>query len=446
MNLRKHQWFLICLFGMFLILAISSYILLDNIIIPAWSNNPNKSKMIKVLVRTGAESEAIRKIAEPFEEQTGIKVNFIELSRDDYFTDMATQLFAGSNAFDVIMLPSTSIAQFASAKAIVPLDGFMKETGAAGFHTDMDDFLVTSKFNGVVYALPTDISTHFMYYRSDLIPKPPDTWDELLEDAKKYSKRWNNHSSTQWGLAMPAVMPEERPKIFDTILWSFGGGVVSEDGSQIYFDTKESIRAGKYLDQLMKEKVIPDDILSWDFPRTRDALLNGEIAMAVPFWNAATPMIRQSLSKYRDVIKIALVPGIKQADGTISRTVFQHSWTLAINANSSRKDEAWKFIAFCTGKQGGRIYAQSGGTPARRSILADPAMKRIRPDFPLILESFKISKSEPTIPYYQAMFELEGNAVAKILTSYSKPQEALKEAANELRRLSIHDYFHNLNH
>ena len=85
-------------------------------------------------------------------------------------------------------------------------------------------------------------------------------------------------------------------------------------------DNKESIQAGQYLEKLVQEKVVPQDLLSWDFARTRDALIAGEIAMAAPSWNAgAYPMIKQNSDPNKELIKIALIPGTKDQNGQIQR-------------------------------------------------------------------------------------------------------------------------------
>lgn len=436
MNYLKYNGLMIVSVVLLLVWALSSLILLERVTI-----DPPKamasSKKIKVLIRTGTESSAMRQISQTFEKNTGIQVEFIELGRDVYFTAVGTQLLAGTDTFDIVSIPNTSIAQFASVHAILPLDGFMKDTNITDLQSfDVDDFFSIYRYHGATYALPTDISTHFLYYRSDLIPSPPETWDELFEASKKFSKSNNPASPTTWGLGMPAVVPEERSKIFASLLWSFGGDILNEEDGKVFLDNKESIQAGQYLEKLVQEKVVPQDLLSWDFARTRDALIAGEIAMAAPYWNAAYPMIKQNSDPNKESIKIALIPGTKDQNGQIQRVPFQHGWTLAINANSRNSVDAWKFLEYATGKNGGMIYAQQGGVPARRSILGDPFFKATRPDFALILKSMDIAKNEPSISYYPDMVDIEERALAKIITSFAKPEEALREAAVELRHLS----------
>jgi multiple sugar transport system substrate-binding protein len=437
MNHFKLNTLMVVSFSLLVFWALTGFVLLSRDMIDP-SNSPKPTDVVKVLIRTGTESAALRQIALPFEKETGIKVEFIEVGRDSYFTAVGTQLFAGSNTFDVVLMPSTSIAQFASSKAILPLDRYITMSNSTSQEAfDINDFLSVYRYNGSIYALPTDISTHFLYYRSDLIPKPPETWDELYEVAQKFSASIHPESQTRWGLAMPAIVPEEREKIFDSILWSFGGGIMGDDG-QVLFDTKESIQSGEYLEKLVRDKVVPGDLMSWDFTRTRDSLINGDVAMAAPYWNAAYPMITQSSSPYKDHIQIALIPGIRDQTGEVRRIPFQHGWTLAINASSMHQFNAWRFLEFATGKLGGMIYAKNGGIPARRSILSDPVFHDSRPDFALVLESMTMAKSEPSLIYYPAMVDVEEDALAKILTLFASPSDAFKEAAVELRNLSVH--------
>ncbi|WP_161793368.1 ABC transporter substrate-binding protein [Cohnella kolymensis] len=423
-------------FVLLLIWAVSSLILLEQMPLDPPQVAAGQKK-IKVLIRTGTESGALRQISTIFEKETGIKVEFTELGRDVYFTSVGTQLLAGTEAFDIVSVPNTSIAQFASARAILPLDPFMQDTNLTDLDAlDLDDFLAVYRYQGITYALPTDISTHFLYYRSDLIPQPPETWDELYKTALRFTKSINSDSPTVWGLTMPAVAPEERTKIFASLLWSHGGDVLTEKEGNVQFDSIASIQAGEYLEKLIRQKIVPQDLLNWDFSRTREGLLMGEAAMAAPYWNAAYPMIKNSNSPFKDAIRIAMVPGIKDASGRITRVPFQHGWTLAINASSNHPLEAWEFIKFATGKRGGAVYARNGGVPARRSILGDVSFRETRPDFSLILETMGIAKNEPSVSYYPAMVDIEEKALAKIVTMYESAKDSFSEAAQELRQLT----------
>ncbi|MDB4865808.1 MAG: sugar transporter substrate-binding protein [Cohnella sp.] len=433
---KLNMWLAIA-FGLMALWALGGIVFLDrNTVVTVEARVPAPG--IKVLIRTGTEAAALRQLLKPFEQETGIRADLIEVGRDGYFTTVGTQLLAGSGTFDLVFVPNTSIAGLASAGTILPLDSFIQDptlTDRKAF--DLEDFLAVYRYNESIYALPTDISTHFIYYRSDLIPKAPQTWDEVYALAQKFSASQNPQSPTKWGFAMPAVVPEERTKIFASLLWTFGGDFLSKQDGHSMLSEPKSIQAAQYIQRLVKNRLVPGDLQYWDFVKTRDALLHGEIAMAAPYWNAAYPMIRSdTTSPYANKIQVALLPGVKDENGEIRRVPFQHAWTLAINASSSRKEWAWKFLAYATGKKGGALYAKAGGVPARKSILADAALRSSRPDFGLILESMKYAKSEPSVTYYPSMVEITEKALAKIFTLDSTPEDAFTEATNDLNRLT----------
>jgi multiple sugar transport system substrate-binding protein len=433
---KLHLWLALA-FGLMLLWALGGIVFLDRNSVEAVAPR-TPAPSIKVLIRTGTESAALRQLLKPFEDETGIRADLIEVGRDGYFTTVGTQLLAGSDTFDLVFVPNTSIAELASAGAITPLDPFINNATLTDRQSfDLEDFLSVYRYKKAIYALPTDISTHFIYYRSDLIAKPPQTWEEVYELAEKFSKSQNPASPTKWGLAMPAVVPEERTKIFASLLWTFGGDFLSERDGHSMLSGAGSVEAAQYIQRLVQHKLVPGDLLYWDFVRTRDALLSGEIAMAAPYWNSAYPMIRSDAgSPYRDKIQVALLPGVKDPNGQIRRVPFQHAWTFAINASSSRKEWAWKFLAFATGKKGGALYAKAGGVPSRKSILSDPAYRTTRPEFQLILDSMKFAKSEPSVTYYPSMVEIVDDALAKVFTLYNKPKDAFTEGSNDLNRLT----------
>jgi multiple sugar transport system substrate-binding protein len=436
MTRNKLSVWLSIAFGLMALWALGGIMFLDRNAAPKTSTPTIDS--IKVLIRTGTESAALRQLLEPFEKLTGIHADLIEVGRDGYFTTVGTQLLAGSDTFDLVFVPNTSVAELASAGAILPLDPFINDPALTDRETfDLQDLLAVYRYKESIYALPTDISTHFIYYRSDLIPKPPETWEEAYVLAEKFSQSQNPQSPTKWGLAMPAVVPEERTKIFASLLWTFGGDFISESDGHSLLSQPQSVQAAQFMQRLLQRKLVPSDLLYWDFVKTRDALLSGEVAMAAPFWNAAYPMILADKdSPFSSKIQVALLPGMKDAQGNIRRVPFQQGWTFAINANSKHREWAWKFLAYVTGKQGGELYVKAGGVPARKSILSDPEYKTTRPDFQLILESMKVARSEPSVTYYPSMVEITEKALSKIYTMESNPEDAFKEATNDLNRLT----------
>ena len=164
---------------------------------------------VRLTIRTGPEAEGLKRVAAAYRERTGVRVEIDEVGRDAYLTAMPTQLLSGASSADVVFVPSTMVAEFAAAGSLEPLDGRVAADA---------DLLATYGYAGKTYAIPTDVSSHFLYYRSDLIPTPPDTWDEYLAQARQFTRAHAPGSPTLYGAGMAGKGPEEPPKVFYPLL------------------------------------------------------------------------------------------------------------------------------------------------------------------------------------------------------------------------------------
>ncbi|MCZ7544289.1 MAG: hypothetical protein M5R40_12480 [Anaerolineae bacterium] len=145
------------------------------------------------------------------------------------------------------------------------------------------------------------------------------------------------------------------------------------------------------------------------------------------------PIILNGTSEYKDVIQVALVPGVEQEDGTILRTPYTHSYFFALNSEGPNLNAAFQFLIYATGKEGGRIYAEAGGAPSRASIFDDPELQEVRPEFPLMRGSLEIAKAGPGICFWPEHIDAMNTALAAILSLSDEPADALAAAAEQMR-------------
>jgi multiple sugar transport system substrate-binding protein len=387
-----------------------------------------------VFVRTGVEADAIRAVAEAYSQKTGNPVEIMEAGRSGFYATVHTQLIGGSDEFDLAQANDVDVAALAAAGAIAPIEPYIydsKLTDLAEY--DLEDFPFVYRYEGEIYTLPFDVSTHFLYYRSDLIAAPPQTWDEYLSTARKWTKSRNPDSPTTFGASLTALAGSEQPKVFYSVMWSFGGWIV-DDQCNVGVDSAGAIKAARLYEALRDEKLLAPDIFSWGFSNVLDALKAGVVAMAGPYWNAAYPMIKTSDSPFKDNIRLALVPGVKQADGTVYRTPFQQGKVLLLNASSKRKIAAWTFLQYLTSKEGTRIMAKAGGTPARISVLNDPSMQPAE-YYEMMVASLKIAKGDPGPSFYPEQHEAMNQALSAIVTGTGEVEASLKRAGDTIRKL-----------
>src|SRR3954471_9094880 len=92
------------------------------------------------------------------------------------------RLAAGDKNMDIINMDTINTPEFAEA-------GWMKEMTGKDKQDALDDVLpgpaASVTWKGKVYGIPTNTNVQLLWYRKDLVPNPPKTWDEMIAMAKK---------------------------------------------------------------------------------------------------------------------------------------------------------------------------------------------------------------------------------------------------------------------
>ena len=387
-------------------------------------------KTITIFSVTSPETEALKVAAEEFKKQNpGYDVIFNEQGRLGYFTNVTTQLVGGTDEFDLFQDNTTYMTELAAAGVLEPWDDYLNNPDLTDLESyDLDDLPVKLTYDGKIYCIPTDLSSQVYYYRKDLIEKPAETWDELIELAEKHT----GTADTPYGAILTAMTGgPEAPKIFYTVLWSYGGDIIDADGKVAV--NSEAVRKAAAVYRALKP-FMPEDVTTYNYPKVFDAMKAGTIAQTGPFWNAAWNNIHLSDSDFKDKYGIALIPGVRQANGTIKRTPQTHGWGLVMNAASKNKIAAWKFLNFVTSVEGFNIRGAHGGSIFRPSILSDPKNAG-NPYFSVMAETYALAKMEPLVPYYTKMHEILNQMVADILTTDKSIDDILDRTEQSLINL-----------
>jgi len=55
------------------------------------------------------------------------------------------------------------------------------------------------RWDGKLYAAPLNSNTQLLWYRKDLVPHPPKTWDQMIDDAIALAKQGKPHYIQEQG-------------------------------------------------------------------------------------------------------------------------------------------------------------------------------------------------------------------------------------------------------
>ncbi|RME86026.1 MAG: extracellular solute-binding protein [Caldilineae bacterium] len=158
--------------------------------------------------------------------------------------------------------------------------------------------------DGVWRAIPRAYTAHAINYRVDYFtevgyPDGCETYEEYLDAATKLKER----GLPPVGNTVSQTGPNDSASWCYSILWSFGGREVEEDGKTVAINTAETRAALKYIKQLAE--VSSPDITGYDEGGNNRAFLAGEISATQNatsiYWVAQrqAPEVAENMSHFR---------------------------------------------------------------------------------------------------------------------------------------------------
>jgi multiple sugar transport system substrate-binding protein len=210
----------------------------------------------------------MKKLIQAFEKQNpDIKVVEQDFPYDQYNQKVTAAMHAGKGP-DVLNLYYGWIPQYVKQGYLQPIpQDFMSTVDIKNYYIPM---VQTSAVDGKYYALPTAVRTLALFYNKDLFQKagldpnkPPTTWDELIQDAKKMTITNSNGQFQQEGFAWD-VSGQGYHTFEEILLRQFGVTPFSEDGKQVLWDSSPNgLAAFQYwTDMETQDKIGSDSFLS----------------------------------------------------------------------------------------------------------------------------------------------------------------------------------------
>lgn len=374
----------------------------------------------------GAEADVVRRqLARFAAAHPGLRV---ELQVTPDTADQRHQLYvqwlnARVEDPDVLQLDIIWTAEFAGAGWVLPLDRF---------NPPVDDFfpaaIEANRRRGALYALPWSMDVGLLYWRTDLMEEAPRTLDALRDTALRAVEA----GQTRWGLAWQGARYEGLVTVFVEHLGAFGGGILDEHG-HVIVDEPEAIRALTFMRESIRNGLVPASALTWQEEQVRFAFQNGQTAF-MRNWPYAWALVQNGAAS-QVAGRVGVAPFPAGPGGT--STAALGGQQLAINAFSDQPEAAWALVEFLTAPEQmlerARLAAQ---LPSRRSLyetreLAD-ALPMPVDDVRAALES---AVPRPVTPVYSELSELLQVALHRALTGQQEPDQALRQAADGMRRL-----------
>ena len=159
-----------------------------------WPGVPNAlgADDLKLVIWKPDHPEVWNRAIAVFEEQTGVKIHMeIGPNSSTAAHALITQKLKNADPdLDIFMMDVIWPSEFVSARWIQPLDQFFSVEDRADF---FQAAISACTVGGKIYGVPFETSGGLLYYRKDLLDKygfkPPDTWEQLVEQARNITAR-----------------------------------------------------------------------------------------------------------------------------------------------------------------------------------------------------------------------------------------------------------------
>lgn len=353
----------------------------------------------------------------------GIKVEYREIQFDDVVSE-SMRAYSTGKAPDIIAIDNPDHALFASHGAFLDLTDMISKSDVIKPANYFPGPLKSATWDGKYYGVPKATNTIALYYNKDLFKaagldpnKPPQTWDELLADAKKLTDPGKN----VYGLTFSAKASEEGT--FQFLPWAQMAGATYD-----HINTDGAVKALTTWKQIIDEKLASPDTLTrsqWDSTATFNA---GNAAMAISGPWEIDRMLKDAKFDWGT----ALLP-VPQEGAERSSAMGDYNW--AIFSKTKHPEEAFKVLEYFVSKDD-TMFKDFGQLPARSDITIPPTGNALK-DAALktFVEQLKYAKPRGPSPQWAKISKAIQDAIQAALTGQMSPKDALDQAAEKIKSL-----------
>ncbi|CDM61522.1 ABC transporter substrate-binding protein [Rhizobium favelukesii] len=351
----------------------------------------------------------------------GIKIEYREIQFDDVVSE-AMRAYSTGQAPDIIAVDNPEHAMFASHGAFLDLTDMIAKSSVIKKENYFPGPLNSVTWDSKLFGVPKATNTIALYYNVDMFKakgldpdKPPHTWDELVDTARKL----NDPAKNVYGLAFSAKANEEGT--FQFLPWAQMGG-----GGYDHVNTAGAVKALETWKTILDEKLASPDTLTrgqWDSTGTFNS---GNAAMVISGPWELDRMSQEAKFDWR----VTLMPVPK--DGVEpSSAMGDFNW--AIFASTKHPAEAFKALEYFA-SQDDKMFKNYGQLPARSDIAIPPTGNEKKDAaLKVFLEQLKYAKPRGPHPQWPKISKAIQDAIQSALAGQATPQAALDQAAQTIK-------------
>ena len=254
--------------------------------------------------------------------------------------------------------------------------------------------VTTATWKNKLYSAPFNTNTQLLWYRKDLVPNPPKTWDEMISMSEKLAQQGKPHL-----VEIQGAQYEGYVVWFNTMVESAGGSILNSDNTKAALG-QPAVTALETMKKLATSVAADPSLSNQMEDQNRLAFESGSAAFQLnypfiyPAAKADVPQIFKNLAW-------TTYPRVKANEPS---HVTIGGIDLAVSAYSPHKQQAFKAIECLRGRDNQITNAvQAGLPPVLTSIYENPtaSFKKEYPFYQDIFTALTQASVRPQSPAYQ---------------------------------------------
>jgi multiple sugar transport system substrate-binding protein len=308
---------------------------------------------------------------------------------------------------------------------LAPLDALIDES-------KLEDFvplvLKMAKVGGSLYGLPRNIDVRLLHYRTDLIESPPETWNGLLELARRH-----NAPPELYGF----LFPGRESGLFGTFfeLAEMAGATLFPENLVPEIENDAGRWALTLLRTFYVEGLVPPELPEWHYDKIHECFRAGRAAMVGDWPGYYGLYIDPGISMVHNRLGLSPYP-VGPAGKSLA---YGGGHTFALTRIGADKPQALELLLYLTSVEQQLLEARNGCVPVRRSVMkqmqseGDPT-KRAR----LAMLETVIAKHmliPPKFAKYPEVEEVLWRTVQRVMINQLAVEDGLRLMTEQIREI-----------
>jgi multiple sugar transport system substrate-binding protein len=350
---------------------------------------------------SGAIQQAVNTCTQQAHGKYKIKYLKLPSAADGQRQQLVRRLAAHDSGLDILGLDVTWEAEFAGAGWIRAWTGAYKQQAE---QDTLKTSLNTAIWKGKLVAVPYNTNTQLLWYRADLVPNPPKTWDEMINDATQLARQHKPHF-----IEIQGAQYEGLTVWFNTLVASAGGSILNKASTKASLG-QPAASAVSVMRKLAHSSAQDPSISNQMEDQNRLQMEAGQAAFELNY-----PFVYPSMQT--DKPKVKTYNGKSLAENfkwttypTVKTGVPTHvtigGIDLAVSKYSKHANLAFQ-AALCLRNRPNQLVAaiKGGLPPTLESIYTSPSKDFIKgyPMYQSIYQALKTASVRPKTPAYQSV-------------------------------------------